>query len=172
MIAIALAAFGISIMSEKRVADSVSNGPISAATNNKNATGFTAPKPLDYTAVASLPCTEYLNAYGTTQFLSLSDPLIEAISARGDGLGSGANIIDFVATECRLNEKLSIGQAVENLFDQQRHNRLPGIPMGGATMEPEVHASWEALDKWIHHKGPRPMFPPLGNASTQTTSAL
>jgi hypothetical protein len=165
---ITLTAFGIMSLSEKRIADS-SNNNLTLATGQpdttKTATNFTAPKPLDYASVASLPCTKYLNAYGTTEFSSISEPLIDAVSARGDGLGSGANIIDFVATECRLNEKLPVGRAIENLFDQQRHNRLPRIPIGGATADAEVHASWDAFEKWIHHKGPRPAFPPLADAS-------
>lgn len=175
-IAIAFAAFGISNMSENRVADSGSNKLISAAgqpdTNNKTVTGKAPPEPLDYAAVASLSCVKLLDAYGTTQFSPLTEPLIETISSRGDGLGSGINILSFVATECRLHETITVGQAVENLFDQQRRNRLPRIPIGGATADPEAQATWDAFDKWIHHKGPRPVFPPLASASTQSTSAL
>jgi hypothetical protein len=112
----------------------------------------------EYAAVASLPCTKYLSAYGTTKFSSLSEPLIATVNAREDGLGSGANIIDFVATECRLQEKLTIGQAVENLFNQKREHRLPRIPIGGASSDPEVHRIWDTFDKWIHHRAPRPDF--------------
>jgi hypothetical protein len=60
---------------------------------------------------------------------------------------------------------------VENLFEQQRQNRLPRIPIGGATAEPEVRASWDAFDKWVHHQGPRPNFPSIVRATTSPTSA-
>jgi len=73
-------------------------------------------------------------------------------------LGSSANTYDYVATECRLNETITVGQAVRSLFAQQRENRLPPIPMGGATSDPEVQATWKAFDRWVHHQGPRPVW--------------
>jgi hypothetical protein len=163
---LALTAFGISELHELEKASveavpTIVHGtsvPIQSDAKIQSASSATDPKKLDYGTIAALPCTAFLDDYGTTQPSSLIEPLIATIGARGDGLGSGANIIDFVATECRLHEKVTIGQAIENLFDQQRHNRLPRIPIGGATSDPEVHASWEAFDKWIHHRGPRPDF--------------
>jgi len=112
----------------------------------------------DSATVGSMPCSKYLIAYGTPQSSAVSDLLINFVTGQGDGLGSAANIVDFVATECRLNESISVGQAVKNLFDQQRENRLPPIPVGGATSDPKVQASWKAFERWVHHQGPRPFF--------------
>jgi hypothetical protein len=50
----------------------------------------------------------------------------------------------------------SIGEAVTDLFLKERQNRLPQIPVGGATSDPEVQATWDAFDKWIHRQGPPP----------------
>ena len=61
-------------------------------------------------------------------------------------------------TECRLNETYRIGEAVFSLFEKAKASRLPTIPIGGATADPQVHAEWDAFDKWIHHRGPRPDF--------------
>lgn len=165
MLTVALIAVGVTNIREPRVVESgLQATAVSVQPNN-----FSAPKSLDYAVIASLPCTKYLNAYGTPEFSPMSLPLIETVSSRGDGLGSGVNIMSFVATECRLHETITIGQAVDNLFDQQRHNRLPRIPIGGATADPEVQASWDAFDKWVHHDGPRPIFPPTVQASTPST---
>jgi hypothetical protein len=163
MLTVTLAAVGVMNMREATSTQS------EADRNTSN--GVTAPKALDYAVIASWPCTRYLKAYGTTEFSPITEPLVETISSRGDGLGSAVNIMSFVATECRLHETITIGQAVENLFDQQRHNRLPRIPIGGATAEPEVQASWDAFDKWVHHAGPRPNFPPIERTATLPTPA-
>jgi Superinfection immunity protein len=85
-------------------------------------------------------------------------PIIDFVYTRTDQLGSAANIEDFVATECRLHEEITVGQAIENLVEQQKQNCLPRIPIGGATGSPAVHASWDAFEKWVHHQGPRPDF--------------
>jgi hypothetical protein len=141
-----------------------------AEADRNTSNGFAAPKPLDYAVIAAWPCKRYLKAYGTTEFSSITEPIIETISSRSDGLGSAVNIMSFVATECRLHETITIGQAVENLFDQQRHNRLPRIPIGGATNDQYVHAVWDAFDKWVHHEGPRPNFPPIERTATSVRS--
>jgi hypothetical protein len=114
--------------------------------------------PMIYEQAAVSPCTSFLRALGTPGFAVTSQTIIDFVYTRTDGLGSGENIVDFVATECRLHDNLMVGQAIENLFDQQKQNRLPRIPIGGATDSPEVRASWEAFDKWVHHQGPRPDF--------------
>jgi hypothetical protein len=120
---------------------------------------------LEYASVAALPCMNLLNAYGrglnaegVERWSSLFDPVAEYISKKDSGFGSTVNITDYVLTECRLNENLKISEAVNNLFDKKRRNRLPEIPIGGATDDPKVHADWDAFDKWIHHLGPRPNF--------------
>jgi hypothetical protein len=112
----------------------------------------------DSVTVGSMPCFKYLIAYGTPQLSAVNDQLIDFVMSQGDGLGSSANMADYVATECRLNEGITVGQALKNLFDQRRKNRLPPIPIGGATSDPEAQASWKAFERWIHHQGPRPVF--------------
>jgi hypothetical protein len=114
---------------------------------------------VDYiTAVSTLPCTDFLRAEGTKLFTALTNPLVAYISENDSGFGSTANIVDYMLTECRLHESLTVGKAVDNLFEKKRHHRLPLIPMGGATEDPKVHAQWDAFDKWLHHSGPRPHF--------------
>jgi hypothetical protein len=107
-------------------------------------------------ALESLPCAKYLGAIGTAGFPVINDALTSYVADRGNSLGSAANIIDYVATECRLREALAVGQAVKNLMVQEKEGRLPAIPIGGATDDPDVHKTWRAFDRWIHHQGPRP----------------
>jgi hypothetical protein len=109
-------------------------------------------------AVASLPCPDLLNAYGTASFDSLSDPVIQHIRETDDSFGSTINIVDYVLTQCRLNERYNLGEAVADLFVRKQQKRLPQIPIGGATQEPLVQATWAAFDRWIHHQGPPPDF--------------
>jgi hypothetical protein len=92
--------------------------------------------------VSKTPCTELLHAYGTEAFQAFE-------------LG-GANDTDYVLTECRLHESYTIGQVQRLLAQEERENKLPAIPIGGATGDPKVHAQWQAYDKWLHHEGPRP----------------
>jgi hypothetical protein len=125
---------------------------------------------MNYNQVAVLPCTALLSAMGTDKFPAMNSPILDFVYIRTDQLGSGANIVDFVATECRLHEDVSVGQAIENLLVQQKQNRLPRIPIGGATDSPAVHANWDAFDKWVHHQGPRPDFK-LVDAAAQEESA-
>ena len=119
---------------------------------------------LDYATIATLPCSRYLNAYGTESFESLNYPLTEYISQKDadsppdKSLGSTINITSYMLTECRLNETYRIGEAVFSLFQKMKGSRLPRIPIGGATTDPKVHAEWDAFDKWIHHQGPRPLL--------------
>jgi uncharacterized protein len=119
---------------------------------------------LDYATVASLPCLTYLKAYGTVRFDSMKFPIAEYISEKDTNsppdksLGSSANITDYMLTECRLNETYRIGEAVFSLFEKQESNRLPRIPIGGATQDPQAQAEWDAFDNWIHHRGRRPKF--------------
>jgi hypothetical protein len=51
-----------------------------------------------------------------------------------------------------------MGEAIEKLFDEKKHDQLPEIPIGGATDDPQDQANWDAFDKWIHHQGPAPHF--------------
>lgn len=123
-----------------------------------SAAGAIGSTELDYATVSALPCKDFLEAYGTKRFSSLSNPIVIYFDEKDSGFGSAANISDYVATECRLHEKYKIRQAVDDLFDKKRHHHLPSIPVGGATMDPHVHAQWDAFDKWLRHKGPRPHF--------------
>jgi Superinfection immunity protein len=113
---------------------------------------------MNYPEVAMSSCTALLSAFGTPAFGDMGLAIIDFVNTRTDQLGSGANVEDFVATECRLHEDITVGQAIENLFEQQKQNRLPRIPIGGATDSPAVHASWNAFNKWVHHQGLRPDF--------------
>jgi len=120
--------------------------------------------------LSSTPCSKLLTAYGSPQMPAPIDQLVEFVVEQGDGLGSAANVLDFVATECRLNEKITIGLAVKNLFNQEKANRLPPIPVGGATNDPKVKESWKAFERWLHHQGPRPVFAeesPAGSSQTK-----
>jgi hypothetical protein len=112
----------------------------------------------DKATLSSTPCSKLLIAYGSPQMPAQIDTLVEFVMRQGDGLGSAANILDFVATECRLNESITIGQAVKNLFNQERANSLPPIPIGGASNDPKVQESWKAFERWVHHQGPRPVL--------------
>lgn len=117
-----------------------------------------APNALTYEMVAAMPCVSFLNALSTSRFSELTDPLIQVVGQRDGGLGSTVNMTSYVLTECRLTESKKIGQAVDSLFEQKRRGRLPPIPIGGATHDPYVQASWVEFDNWIHHLGPRPDF--------------
>jgi hypothetical protein len=158
---------------EPKVAENGSQKATSAVpeANNNSPNEGAVSKVGDYPLVASWPCARYLKAYGTPDISPIIGPLIDAVSSRGDGLGSAINIVSFVATECRLHETITIGQAVENLFDQEKHDRLPRIPVGGATNEPYGREVWDVFDKWVHHKGPRPNFPPIERVTNLPTSA-
>jgi hypothetical protein len=136
---------------------------------------------LNYVGVATLPCMNLLNAEGrglsaegVKRFSSLIDPIAEYIREKDKdgGLGSNANITDYVLTECRLNENFKIGEAIDDLFDQKQRGRLPAIPIGGATADPEAHADWDAFEKWIHHQGPRPKLqgPPIPTQTAASSS--
>jgi len=70
-----------------------------------------------------------------------------------------------------VHEDLAIGQAVQNLIDQQRQGKLPRIPIGGASDDPGVQADRDAFDKWIKHKGPRPDFTPLEASDAKPAGA-
>ena len=96
-------------------------------------------KAADYATIAALPCANVLNAHGTTRFPALIESVTEFINRKNrDGrFGSNSNIEDYVLTECRLNEPLKIGQAVEKLLGDQRHGQLPRIPIGGASQNPQ-----------------------------------
>jgi hypothetical protein len=73
-------------------------------------------------------------------------------------LGSNANITDYVLTECRLNEGFTVGQAVFALFSAANSHNLPAIPIGGATSDPKVQAEWRAYERWLKHRGPKPLY--------------
>jgi hypothetical protein len=120
-------------------------------------------------ALESLPCAKYLGAIGTTGFPVINDALTSYVADRGNSLGSAANIVDYVATECRLREALAVGKAIKNLLVQEKENRLPAIPIGGATDDPDVHKTWKAFDRWIHHQGPRPEIVAPSATSVSTT---
>lgn len=112
--------------------------------------------PMPVQALESLPCSKFLIAIGTSSFATINDALTDYVAERGNRLGSAANIVDYVATECRLNESLAVGKAVKNLLVQEKEGRLPAIPIGGATGDPDLQRTWKAFDRWIHHQGPRP----------------
>jgi hypothetical protein len=141
------------------------NAPSPLTRNLTQDSGSLDQTKLLYSAVSSRSCKDFLQAYHNGPFPSVVEPVIAYVSERdnhSDGLsfgplGSFANIIDYVATECRLHEEYKIGMAVEKLFDEEKQHILPLIPVGGATDEPKVHAIWDAFDKWIHHEGPRPV---------------
>lgn len=122
----------------------------------------------EHARILARSCDKYLDAYGTTNFRPFNVAVIEKVSALKDGLGSGVNVADFVATECRLNAHITIGQAVDNLLRQKREDKLPEIPIGGATGSPLEDAKREAFFKWVHRKGPRPAFQPPQFAETKT----
>jgi hypothetical protein len=113
---------------------------------------------LAYPKLAASPCVNLLNAYGTVYFSSFSDPIVAFIREKDEGYGSTINIDSYLLTQCRVNESYSIGKVVDGLFELKRQNRLPQIPIGGATSKPQVEADWDAFNKWIHHNGPRPDF--------------
>ena len=115
---------------------------------------------LDYASVAGLSCKDFLEAYGTDLFFSLSPPIIGYVTERerNHRFGSAANIGDYVAIGCRLHENYRVGEAVNDLFEQEKGRGLPALPIGDATSDPRAQAQWDALDNWLHHKGPRPKF--------------
>lgn len=126
---------------------------------------MSARPPLAYGNVSASPCRNLLNAEGRElneeareRFSSLTDPISEYVLEKDNGFGSPVNITDYPLTECRLNENFTIGRAVDDLFDKKQRGRLPAIPIGGATDDPQAHADRDAFDKWIHHRGPRPKF--------------
>jgi Superinfection immunity protein len=124
---------------------------------------------MSYQQVAVSSCTTLLNAFGTPAFGDMGNAIVGFVNSR-TGLGNAANIEDYVATECRLHEDVTVGQAVENLFEQQKQNRLPRIPIGGASDNPVVHANWDAFGRWVHHQGPPPDFK-LVDASEQVSTS-
>jgi hypothetical protein len=72
-----------------------------------------------------------------------------------------------VAIECRLHEQYMVGAAVDDLFDQNRRHSLPPLPLDDPTDDRRLQAQWDALDMWLHHKGPRPHLKggPVRNAA-------
>jgi hypothetical protein len=115
---------------------------------------------LNYGTVAALSCNDFLDAYGTDLSYSLTRPIITYVTERDpkDRFGNEADIGDYVAIECRLHEKYKIGAAVDDLLDQNRRHSLPPLPLENATQDPGLQAQWDALDMWLHHKGPRPQL--------------
>jgi hypothetical protein len=142
---------GLSLKIYDRFAESDGTQP-STSVDNKPASAAS------YGVIATYPCSRLLSAYANSKFDELSEPLASYISAYDSGFGSTINIISYALTECRLNESEDIGKAVSNLFEQKRLNRLPRIPIGGATNDARVEADWVAFRKWIGHQGPRPDF--------------
>jgi hypothetical protein len=115
---------------------------------------------LDYASVAILSCKDFIEGYETDLLDSLV-PSIRTYLLRGDRDQqslSATNIGAYVAMVCRLHENWRVGAAVEDLTGQKKHGRLPALPKGDATDNPDVEAQWEAFDKWLHHQGPRPQF--------------
>jgi hypothetical protein len=109
--------------------------------------------------LAGLPCSSFLQAYGTDEFGSYSSVSVE-IGNRdvGGRLGSTINIDEYILTECRLHEGFTVGEAAEQLFTDARARRLPPIPVGGATSDPKVEADWTAFERWLKQKGPMPRY--------------
>jgi hypothetical protein len=124
------------------------------------ATSVSGAADLSYTTVAVLSCKDFLEAYGTDFSYSLTRPIETYVADRDakDRFGSGAPIGDYVAIECRLHEQYKIGAAVDDLFDQNSRHSLPPLPPDDPTENPRLQAQKDALDKWLHHKGPRPQL--------------
>lgn len=127
---------------------------------DQEVTSESKPSPVvqKYVAVATTPCSALLNSYATENFNSLIDPVVQFMSAMENDFGSMINITDYVLTECRINEGYNIQEAVTDLFRKKQQGLLPEIPIGGATADPKVQATWDAFDKWIHRRGPQPNF--------------
>ena len=115
---------------------------------------------LSYATVAALSCKDFLDAYGTEFSYSLTRPIETYLAEKDvkDRFGSGAHLGDYVAIECRLHEQYKIGAAVDDLFDQNRRHSLPPLPLDDASEDPRLQAQRDALDLWLHHKGPRPQL--------------
>ena len=106
------------------------------------------------------PATTFSTLTGQDLSYSLIRPIITYVTERDpkDRFGNEADIGDYVAIECRLHEKYKIGAAVDDLLDQNRRHSLPPLPLENATQDPGLQAQWDALDMWLHHKGPRPQL--------------
>jgi hypothetical protein len=133
------------------------------------ATSVSGAADLSYTTVAVLSCKDFLEAYGTDFSYSLTRPIESYVADKDakDRFGSGNHIGDYVAIECRLHEQYKVGAAVDDLFDQNRRHSLPPLPPDDPSEDPRLQAQWDALDMWLHHKGPRPQLKggPVRNAT-------
>jgi hypothetical protein len=114
----------------------------------------------DRITLAALPCTQLLASYGTDRGGSWLISIYEDVSRMDKAglLGSNANIMDYVLTECRLNEGFTVGQAVFALFSAANSHNLPPVPIGGATAERRVQAERQQYERWLKHQGPKPRY--------------
>lgn len=129
-----------------------------AADTSTSSLGLPSNSLVAYGTVQTYLCSQFLNAFDTPTFQELSGPIISYVRTFEPTFGTNTNIVNFTLTECRLNENELIGKAVSNLFEQKRVNRLPRIPIGGATNDIVVENNWSDFKRWIHHQGPRPDF--------------
>ena len=115
-------------------------------------------KDFTYNELGREKCSILIEIYGSRLSNKLFDPLVEHIKNldNKNEIGSYTNILSYISTICRLNEKIAIKKAVEKLFLLKSAGHLPQIPTGGATADPKVASDWRKFDKWIKHAGPRP----------------
>jgi hypothetical protein len=115
---------------------------------------------LDYPSVAILSCKDYIQAYDTDLLQSFEQSITSYLS-RGDSDHKsllGPNLAIYVAIECRLHGDHRIGIAVEDLLSEKKRGQLPPLPIGDPAHDERAEALWDALNKWLHHAGPRPRF--------------
>ena len=115
-------------------------------------------KDFTYNELARERCSLITRTYGSRISNTLFDPLVKYVQKMDNKneLGSYINILSYISTICRLNQKIAIEKAVEKLFLLKSAGHLPPIPIGGATADPKVASDWQKFDKWIRHAGPRP----------------
>ncbi len=116
------------------------------------------PKQLRRAKTATIPCSDFLAAYGTNRFDPLGSAATEYLEEKDNSLGSYANMESYLLTECRLHENFKMWEAIRDLSGQSDSGTLPPIPVGGADTEPQVQADREAFAKWIQHQGQRPLL--------------
>jgi hypothetical protein len=100
-----------------------------------------------YTKIAAMPCSALLRAEITDGDFNLMNPVEDYVSEKSD-ICCGVSIRDYILTQCRLNERYTIGEAVERLLEKNHSHQLPNIPIGG-TMKPEDLKDRVAFEKWL-----------------------
>jgi hypothetical protein len=107
--------------------------------------------------ISAYPCRDLLGLHGTSTEPDLS-ALVAGIGARNNRIGSNINIETYLLTECRLNVSMTLGQAAMKVLADARANRLPPIPIGGATADPAVKTDWDRFEIWLKAGGPQPHY--------------